>query len=407
MKRKTLYVLITAAVCALTLLVFSFIFDFWSQAPEDRVVKVGFVFAEDEITPYTANFFQAQKEMQDSLGDKVQVMTLSNVPSKEAEEPVRELIRKGCDLIIMNDEGSVPSDLAREFPNIQFCQMSSENVSTEGKTANYHTFNGEIYEGRYVSGIAAGMKLRELMDSGAIKPEEAKVGYIAPKVCSEAISGWTAFLLGVHTAAPEAVLQVKYTDSWSSYGREKQCARELIEEGCLVITHHTNTSAAASVCETAAESGKTVYYIGYNQSMMDIAPTAALVSVRINWAPYITGAARAVLTRKEIEKTVPGNVHGRDMSGGFSKGWVDVAEINSSTVAPGTEEAINQAIDQLSRGKLDIFKGNYTGTDPENPGDTIDLKEGYRENKDSSCASFHYILDKYVTVSPVGQKPAR
>ena len=403
MKQKSIYVLVTAIVCVLTLLVFSFVFDFWHQTPESRVVRVGFVFAEDESTPYTSNFYLARSTMQESLGDKVETITLSNVHSKEAEEPIRELIRKGCDLIIMNDEGSVPAELAAEFPEVQFCQISSDTVSAEGKTDNFHTFNGEIYEGRYVSGIVAGMKLRELLDNGIITPDEAKVGYVAPRVCSEAISGWTAFLLGVRSVAPEAVLQVKYTGSWNSYGKEKKSAQELIEDGCLILTHHTNTGATATVCETAAESGKTVYFIRYNQAMMDIAPTATLTSLRVNWAPYITGAATAVLNKKKIENTVVGNAHGQDMSGGFSKGWLEIAEINSQTVAPGTEEAINQAIEQICRGRLEVFKGNYTGTDPDNPEDTIDLSAGYAENKDSSCASFHYILDGYVTVSPVGQ----
>ena len=396
-KTRRIFIILTAVICLAALTAVSFVTDIWHRTPEKSQLKVGFVYTEDESTPYTGNFIQAQHQLENSGAD-VRVYTLSNVNSKTAEDPIRELVRKGCTLVFVNDEGPAPARLAKEFPGVQFCQMSSASVTAEGETENYHTFNGEVYQARYVSGVAAGMKLRQLIDSGVITAEQAVLGYVAPDNGAESVSGWTAFLLGAHSAAPEATLQVRTTGSWSSYSLEKQKTQELIDAGCLIISQHTNTSAPATVCERAAQSGKRVFYIGYNQSMLDLAPTCTLMSIRINWAPYITGAVQAVSQRRTIERTVRGKAFGRDMCGGFEEGWLEVTDLNTRLAAPGTQEQIAQVIELLRSGKKQVFKGNYTGVNPTDSADTIDLRQGYTENAKSSCASFRYILDKYVTL---------
>ena len=198
---------------------------------------------------------------------------------------MRELIRKGVGILFINEDTDVPVKLAEEFPNVQFCQISMPNISIEGKPDNYHTFNGEIYQARYVAGIVAGMKLREMIDSGAILPQNAVVGYVAANKSAEVISGYTAFLLGVRNVAPEAVMKVKYTDSWSNFPKEKEAAKALIAEGCIILSHHTNTMAPAIACEDAFSEGNRVYFIGYHQSMMDVAPSSTLVSIRTGHRP--------------------------------------------------------------------------------------------------------------------------
>ena len=305
---------------------------------------------------------------------------------------MRELIRKGCGILFINEDTDVPLQLAAEYPNVQFCQISMPTISTEGQPDNYHTFNGEIYQARYVAGIVAGMKLREMIDSGAILPENAVIGYVAANTSAEVVSGYTAFLLGARSIAPEAVMKVKYTGHWSNFPLEKEAAQALIDEGCVILSHHTNTMAPAIVCEDAYSGGNRVYFIGYHQSMMDVAPSSALVSVRTNWVPYIVQATEAMLQEMDIESYVKGHLHGNDISAGFEEDWVQMLELNKHAAAQGTEERMNRAINAFRNGKVDVFKGNYTGVNPDDPEDTIDLNLGYEEDKDSSSPSFRYIL---------------
>ena len=388
----------TVIICVLVLAALSFITGFWDNAPKINVTRVGFVYSEDESTPYTANFVKAQRALEDEYGDRVQVMVKSNVLNRESEQPMRELIRGGARILFINMDTDIPITLAREFPDVQFCQVSLPSISMEGTPENYHTFNGEIYQARYISGIAAGMKLRQLLDSGAMLPQDALVGYIGANASTEVVSGYTAFLLGVRSVAPEATMRVRYTGSWSNYAAEKEQTRELIDEGCVIIAQHVNTTAPAVACEEAVSAGKTVYHVGYHQSMMDIAPSCALVSIRTNWAPYVIQAVRAVMSGTAIENTVEAHEHGRDLSAGFESGWVELMELNKFIAAEGTQEKIDNAIEGLKKGKIRVFSGNYTGVNPLNASDTIDLNEGFTENQYSSNPSFGYILKDCITV---------
>ena len=391
-------VIVTFIVCLVVLAVASLLSGFWETRESAAALKVGFVYSEDESTPYTYNFVQAQHLLEEEFGTAVQVYARSNVHSRESEEPIRSLIRQGCRMLFINMDSDIPLMMASEFPQVQFCQVSLPTVSMEGAPENYHTFNGEIYEARYASGVAAGMKLRQMLDDGLIQPKDALVGYVGANGTAEVVSGYTAFLLGVRSVAPEATMRVRYTGSWSDYNREKATARQLIEEGCVIISQHTNTMAPAVACEEAAEAGYRVYYIGYHQSMMDIAPSTAIISIRTNWFPYIRGAVQATLDGQEIEQAVEGHVHGKDLSAGFAQDWVQLLELNTFAAAEGTETKLNRVVEAFCRGQIDVFRGNYIGVNPKDPSDTIDLSQGYTENRDSSNPSFAYILQDYITV---------
>ena len=391
-------IILTAVVCVIVLAAAAVLTGFWSDRKGAGVLKVGFVYSEDESTPYTANFVKAQRALEEEYGSKVEILAKSNVLSRECETPIRDLIRDGVKIIFINMDTDIPVTLAREFPQVQFCQASMPTISIEGTPENYHTFNGEIYQARYVSGIAAGMKLRQLLDSGALLPKDALVGYVGANSTAEVISGYTAFLLGVRSVAPEATMRVRYTGSWSNFAAEKEQTRELINEGCVIIAQHVNTMAPAIVCEEAAAAGRTVYHIGYHQSMMDVAPSSSLTSVRTNWAPYVIQAVQAVMDDQVIEKVVEAHAHGRDLSAGFESGWVELMELNKFIAAEGTQEKVANAIENMKEGRIRVFYGNYTGVNPINPADTIDLSTGYTECQYSSNPSFGYVLRDYIIV---------
>ncbi len=393
--------LLTAIVCLSILLVVSLTTGFWQKGPaETGIIKVGFVYSEDESTPYTANFVRAQRALEEQFDDQVEVLFRSNVLSRDAERPMEELIREGCKILFINLDTDIPVILAREYPDVIFCHISMPDISIEGTPDNYHTFNGEIYQARYVSGIAAGMKLQEMLNSDRkLNPEDGLVGFVGANSTAEVVSGYTAFLLGVRSIVPNAAMRVRYTGSWGNYDAERQVTEELIREGCIIIAQHVNTSAPANVCEASTKGGHPVYHVGYHESMLDTALECALVSIRTNWIPYVTEAVQAVISGSVIEKAVQGNVHGRDMSAGFENGWVELLDLNQFIVPAGTKEKVSQAIEDLKKGRLKVFSGNYIGVNPRNHADTIDLSmEEYIENEYSSNPTFSYILQDCIII---------
>ena len=161
-------------------------------------------------------------------------------------------------------------------------------------------------------------------------------------------------------------MRVRYTGAWSNYSREKACAQTLIEEGCAVVAQHTDTMGPALACEESSAE-RTVFHVGYNGDMIGVAPSTSLISVCINWTPYVTEAVKAVLDGESIESCVEGHAHGNDVSAGFDRDWVQVLTLNRRIAAEGTEERLNSVIDALCKGSLEVFKGDYTGTYPDDP----------------------------------------
>ncbi|MCR4780245.1 MAG: BMP family ABC transporter substrate-binding protein [Ruminiclostridium sp.] len=393
---------LTAAVTSLLMISLFVIIHFVKLNMESsrESITVGFVYDGDESTPYTANFIKAQKAVEKKLGDKVTTVVMSNTPdSTGGKNAVASLIDKGCDLIFTTSfgYGDAAKKAAAEHPEIQFCQATCYDANDDPVYSNYHTFMGEIYQGRYIAGVIAGMKLKEMITNGIITPKQAVIGYVAAYPYSEVISGYTAFFLGVRSEVPEATMEVKYTNTWSNYTIEKKCADELIERGCVIISQHSDTTGPAVACEDVYGK-KNVYHIGYNQSMIDVAPTTSLISSRINWEPYILGACEAVLANERIEDRISGNVHGNDIGAGFDKGWVEMLELNSIIAAEGSEDAVQRLIDEFKAGKNDVFRGDYIGVDPFDPNNTYDLRNGYIENEKTSAPMFGYVLKDVITV---------
>ena len=396
MKRKTVITILTAS---LFIAFFAFKhFVLISNSSNEVVLKVGFVYDGDESIPYTNSFIRAQHTVEERFGSKVQILSRKNINPDDVDDVLDELVEKGCSLIFTNSYSNaiIAKEHAMKYPEVQFCQASGDNGTEEPFVKNYHTFMGEIYEGRYVSGIVAGLKLKELIEKGIIREDQAKIGYIGAYPYPQIISGFTAFLLGARSVVPTATMTVTYTYTWSSFSEEKACAKHLIDEGCIIISQHSDTIGPAVACEESFE--KNVFHVGYNQSMIDIAPMTSLVSTRINWTPYITGAVNAVLNKRSIEKSIKGHIHGNDIGAGFDLGWVQMLEVNSIIAATGTEAAVEKAIQAFKKGKINVYEGNYTGINPYDEDDVYDLRKGFKENATSSAPSFCYILKDVITV---------
>lgn len=396
MKRK---IIITILISSLFIFFFALKHFVLNADPsKEAVLKIGFVYDGDESIPYTNNFIRAQHTVEERFASKVQILTRKNINPDEADEILDELVEEGCSLIFTNSYSNaiIAKEHAMKYPNVQFCQASGDNGAEPPLVRNYHTFMGEIYEGRYVSGIVAGLKLKELIEHGIIRKDQAKLGYVGAYPYPEVISGYTAFFLGARSIVPTATMTVTYTYTWSSFSEEKACAKHLIDEGCVIISQHSDTIGPAIACEESFE--RHVFHIGYNQSMIDIAPMTSLISTRINWTPYITGAVEAMLNKRNFEKSIKGHVHGNDIGAGFELGWVQMLELNSIIAAKGTAEAIENAIQSFRKGKTVVYSGDFIGVNPYDEDDIYDLRKEFKENENSSAPSFCYVLKDVITV---------
>ena len=391
--------IVTVICSALMILIFG-LYSAISTPDEEKHIKVGFLYVGDGSNPYTNNFMRAEKDIEEAYGDKVETIAMYNVPEGDSVcAALDELINQECKMIFATSYGysSYMKEYAEKYPNIEFCQATGDNANTDPVLDNYHTYMGFVYEGRYISGVVAGMKMKELLDQGLITEDDLWIGYIGAFPFAEVISGYTAFYLGASSVVPNVKMRVKYTNSWGDYKLEKKYAEELISEGCIIISQHSDTTGPAVACEnTSADT--IVYHVGYNQNMISVAPTTSLIGCRINWSPYMVDAVGAVMKGETIEDEIDAKTFGNDSGAGFNKGWIQMLNLNELIAADGTREEINRLEKQFKSGGVDVFKGDYIGVDPYNPEDTIDLNDGFDENASASAPAFHYILKDVIII---------
>ena len=276
--KKLLSVVLMAALLVMALAGCS------ASGSKETDFKVGFIFLHDENSTYDKNFMDAATAATEKLGlTEDQVMFKSNIPeSNECYEAAAELVDAGCDLIFADSFGheSFMLQAAQEFPEVQFCHATGTQAHTAG-VANFHNAFASIYEGRYLAGIAAGMKLNEMIANGQITEDQAKMGYVGAYPYAEVKSGYTSFYLGAKSVCPSVTMDVKFTNSWFDIAKEKEAAISLINDGCVLISQHADSEGAPKACEE-----NNVPNVAYNISTISIAPNTALISSKIDWQPY-------------------------------------------------------------------------------------------------------------------------
>ena len=305
-------------------------------------IKVGFIFLHDENSTYDLNFINGAKAACEALGITDYVLK-TNVPEgQECYDAAADLADDGCDIIFADSFGheDFMIQAAKEFPDVQFCHSTGTKAHTEGLD-NYHNAFASIYEGRYLAGIAAGMKLNEMIESGEITEDEAKIGYVGAFTYAEVISGYTSFFLGARSVCPSATMEVTFTGSWYDETAEKEGAQKLINNGCVLISQHADSMGAPTACELAG-----VPNVSYNGSTISACPNTYIISSRIDWAPYYEYAISAVMNGEAIDA---------DWTGTLSTGSVVLTELNTDVAAEGTQEAIDEATAALEAGTLHVF----------------------------------------------------
>ena len=360
-------------------------------------VKVGFITLHDENSTYDKNFINGAKEAIKNLGlTDADYILKTNIPEgQECYETACDLAEQGCNIIFADSFGheGFMIDAAKKYENVQFCHSTGTRAHTEG-LKNYHNAFASIYEGRFLAGVAAGLKLNEMIDAGQFTKEEAKMGYVGAFTYAEVISGYTSFYLGAKSVCPTVTMDVTFTGSWYDEALEKEGAQKLIAGGCKLISQHADSFGAPTACENAK-----VPNVSYNGSTKSAGPNTYIISSRINWAPYYEYAIKAVMEGKTIDT---------DWTGNLSTGSVVLEEINDAVAAKGTAEAIADAKAKLEKGEIHVFDcANFTvkgehltsykadvNTDAAYTADTEVIKDGYfAESEFRSAPYFDLAID--------------
>ena len=305
-------------------------------------VKIGFIFLHDENSTYDLNFLNAAKEACEEMG--VEYVLKTNIPEgQECYDAAAELVEDyGCNIVFADSFGheSFMIQAAKDYPNVQFCHATGTKAHTE-KLDNYHNAFASIYEGRFLAGVAAGMKLNEMIAAGQFAPEEAKIGYIGAYPYAEVKSGYTSFFLGARSICPTATMEVTFTNSWYDEALEKEGATKLISNNCKMISQHADSMGAPTACEDAG-----VPNVSYNGSTVAACPNTFIVSSRINWAPYF---------KYMVDCVVKGEAIAADWTGTIETGSVELSEINEQAAAEGTAAKIEEVKAGLENGTIKVY----------------------------------------------------
>ena len=343
-------------------------------------IKVGMICIGDENEGYSANHINGLLRAMEALGiAKEQVTFKYNIPETEAAyEAAIDLAEQGCNIIFANSFGheSYIALAAEEYPEIEFCHATGTSAMNAG-LENFHNYFAAIYEARYVSGVVAGLKLNEMIESGKITAEAAKMGYVGAFPFAEVISGYTSFFLGARSVCPSVTMEVRYTNSWGDMALEKETAEALIANGCVLISQHADTTGAPTACEAAG-----VPCVGYNISMIPAAPNQALTSSYVNWAAYYSFA---------LENVLAGTTFPADWSAGYVDGAVAVTELNPATVPAGTAEKVAEVEEALKTGALKVFDIT-TFTAPAGAGYAVDA-EGHLTSAFATDTNGDWVAD--------------
>ena len=298
------------------------------NAETGKTVKVGLICIGDENDQgYTYNFIRGKDAATEALkakGINVEWVVKYNIlEDASCEDANIELADEGCQIIINNSFGHEPFMLkvAPDYPDITFISCTNQ-ASWCDSLKNTHNAFANIYEGRYLAGVVAGMKIQELIDAGEITAEEAVIGYVGAFSFAEVISGFTSYYLGAKSVCPSVTMKVQFVGSWSNATEEGNAASALADLGCVLISQHSDNTTPATTAQT-----KGAFHTGYNNDMIAVAPEASLIGTRIDWSVYFVHAIETVVNGGELEQ---------DWCGGMSEGAVVMTALNEDIAAEGT-----------------------------------------------------------------------
>ena len=307
-------------------------------------IKLGVILLHDENSTYDLNFMNGAREAVAALGmDESQLQFYRNQPESSAcAETALDAVDEGCNIVFFDSYGHqfYTDDVVAANPSVQFVHATGDLAHTKDY-ANLANAFATIYEGRYLAGVAAGMKLNELKNAGKLKGDVPMIGYVGAYTYAEVVSGYTSFYLGAKSVCPDVQMKVQFTGSWYHEKWEKEAAEALIAAGCDLISQHADSMGAPTACENAG-----IPNVCYNISTRNACENTYLVYSRINWEPYFEYLINQVIAGEPVDQ---------DWVGTMPTNSVIVTDLNEAVAAEGTQEAIDAAQAELIAGTRKVF----------------------------------------------------
>ncbi len=368
-------------------------------------IKIGMLCLHDKNSTYDKNFITAMEEVQRELGLRDdQVIIKTGIPEDDTcYQEAMNLVDAGCNIVFADSFGHEAYMLkaAKQAPKVLFAHATGTRAHTEN-LPNYVNAFASIYEGRFLAGVAAGLKLNEMIAAKKFTAEEAKMGYVGAYTYAEVISGYTSFYLGAKSVCPTVTMDVTFTGSWYDETAESNAATALINGGCKLISQHADSMGAPNACEAAG-----VPNVSYNGSTFDACPDTFIVSSRINWAPYYKHIiAQMAKNNNDVVKAAVE----KDWTGNIKTGSVVLTNVGGGAAAEGTVEKIVEVREKLVKGQINVFDTNTftvnggkkldanhmadVDTDADFTPDTIVVENGvFFESKHRSAPYFDVRID--------------
>ena len=363
-------------------------------------IEIGVILIGNDQEGYTKAHIDGITEAAKALGIKEdQINWKYNTKEDESVTANGEqLIAAGCNVIVSNSYGhqSYMQELAEKHADVQFIAMTGDTAASSGLSNLSNAFT-KVYESRYVAGVVAGMKLKELIDGGKLtdanyKGDNVKIGYVGAFNFAEVMSGYTAFYLGVKSIVNNVEMDVEFTDSWYDFDKEKAAAAKLVESGCVIISQHADSAGAPTAVEEAFNAGKVAYCVGYNVSMLSAAPNSALTSATNVWSVYYKYAFATAINGGDIDS---------NWSAGYKEGAVKITEFGPAC-AEGTQAKVDEVIAKLKSGELQVFDTSKFTVE----GKTVTWAYATDSDGDFAYDKNNVIADGYFHESYVQSAPA-
>ena len=321
-------------------------------------LKIGVILVGDETEGYTLSHINGVKDAAAELGiSENNIIWKYKCPEDQTcYDAALDCIGQGCNVIISNSYGHQTYMVlaAEEYPDVTFVSMTGDFAALTGLD-NFKNAFTKIFQARYVSGVVAGMKVAELLESGELSPEKqpnsfdadgnVKIGYVGAFDYAEVVSGYTSFFLGLRSIVPNVVMEVNYTNSWFDIDKEAAAAEALIAKGCVIIGQHADSTGAPAATQKLLDAGNLCYSVGYNIDMIPTAPTAALTSPTNIWSKFYGELFTSLMNGEAVAA---------DWAKGYEADAVKITALSDSCAA-GTAEKVEEVIAGIKDGSIKVF----------------------------------------------------
>lgn len=321
---------------------------------EKEVFKVGVILTGDKNEGDSKSHIQGIKQAAQELSlteDQI-VWEYTIKADDKSYDTAKKLVDSGCDVIISNNKKyqEYMQQAAKDNPDADFVVIGGDTADESG-LSNFHNAYTSIYQARYLTGIVAGLKIKELAEQGKL-PQEAfdvdsnvKIGYVGTLPGSDVTSSYSAFYLGVKSVYENVSMYVLYTNKRDSTQAEIDATSHLVSQGCMMIVQNSELDGVYQAVEQTNSEGKLCFCVGFGDETTAKDKEWMLVCAKNNWDVYYKEAIGQSMKNEDFDS---------DWVAGLDEGAVCISAPNQSC-CEDTKQKIDEAEEGLISQQIKVF----------------------------------------------------